>query len=92
MVLSVRSAELGQSQQGEVMTLKSYTFYLEFGEENLTEEVELDEATLFREVQKIYEVWRDEHLVCGWWDKDGEHTAYRLLQGLRQEKEEVVNG
>lgn len=72
--------------------MKNYIFYLEFGKERLTEEVALDDSTPAWGVQRVYERWRDDHLVCGWWDKKSDHAAFRLMQRLRREKEEATNG
>lgn len=72
--------------------MKNYTFYLEFGKERLTEEVELDDSTPAWEVQRFYERWRSHHLVCGWWEKKSDHAAFGLMTRFRQEKEEATNG
>ena len=72
--------------------MKSYTFYLEFGEEKLTEEVELDDLMPPWKVQKVYQGWRDAHLVCGWWKKQSDHVASKLLLKLSEEKRKATNG
>ena len=66
------------------MTLATYTFYLEFGNEKLSEEIEIDDGTPPWKIQETYERWRDEHLVCGWWNRESNDRAFRIMRSLAE--------
>lgn len=49
---------------------RRFVFHLELGDIKVQQQLELEESVTPEAVQRIYEGWRDGHLVCAWWSEE----------------------